>query len=175
MTAGLHSCHDRCSRPACVMRRERDEARAQVKAWQDEELSRRRERDEARAEVDHMRQGYDRVRADRDYHCDRAIAAVAERDALAAQLAALREAAGPHAASEYASDAETRVLRIVLADAEDAAEAYTRRVRAEALREAAACLREHAEAMASGDRRAGVFTAVGMIGARADEIERGGR
>ena len=42
-----------------------------------------RERDEARAELDHMRQGYDRVRADRDYHCDRAIAAVAERDALA--------------------------------------------------------------------------------------------
>lgn len=26
----IHSCHDACSRPACVMRRERDEARAAV-------------------------------------------------------------------------------------------------------------------------------------------------
>ena len=40
--------HDR---EAATLRRERDEARAQVKAWQDEELSRRRERDEARAVV----------------------------------------------------------------------------------------------------------------------------
>jgi len=34
---------------------ERDEARAQVKAWQAEELSRRTERDEARAEVERLR------------------------------------------------------------------------------------------------------------------------
>jgi hypothetical protein len=57
-----------------------------------------------------------------------------ERDEAEAQLAALREAAGPHAASEYASDSETRVLRIALTDAAPAAEAHDRRVRAEALR-----------------------------------------
>jgi hypothetical protein len=35
--------------------RERDEARAQVKAWQAEELARRTERDEARVEVERLR------------------------------------------------------------------------------------------------------------------------
>ena len=35
--------------------RQRDEARAQVKAWQAEELARRTERDEARAEVERLR------------------------------------------------------------------------------------------------------------------------
>lgn len=64
-----------------------------------------------------------------------------ERDELAAQLAALREAAGPAAQAEYASDEETRTLRIALAASAPAVEAYTRRVQAEALESAATVFR----------------------------------
>lgn len=78
-------------------------------------------------------------------------ALIRERDEALAQLAALREA---------------REHEVVAA---------VREAVAGALREAAVCLREHAEAMAPGDRRAGVHMAVGMILARADEIERGDR
>lgn len=95
---------------------------------------------------------------------------------LEAQLAALREAAGPHAASEYASDAETRVLRIVLADTEDAAKAHDRRVRAEALREAAAALRKEAMRQPEdGEVAAGVMRAAGRLLEMAIEIEGGER
>lgn len=45
-----------------VVVRERDEARAQVKAWQAEELARRTERDTARAEVDRLRAEVERLR-----------------------------------------------------------------------------------------------------------------
>lgn len=101
-----------------------------------------------------------------------------DRDEARAQLAALRMAAdriATIAVIPYSDkgNAASAAYNDATRDTAAAAEAYTRRVRAEALREAAACLREHAEAMASGDRRAGVFTAVGMIGARADEIEEG--
>lgn len=43
--------------------RERDAARAQVKAWQAEELARRTERDEARADVGRLRSAYKRYGA----------------------------------------------------------------------------------------------------------------
>jgi len=112
----------------------------------------------------------------------RAETAEAERDTLAAALAeviaslpATFRADGSIAAVDREWLTRKEVRRIVAALPTDLAAEHDRRVRAEALWEAAACLREHAEAMASGDRRAGVFTAVGMIGARADEIERGGR
>ena len=29
----IHSCHDHCQRPECVLRRERDEARAEAEKW----------------------------------------------------------------------------------------------------------------------------------------------
>lgn len=48
-----------------VVVRERDEARAQVKAWQAEELSRRTERDEARAEVEWLRKALRAIAAKR--------------------------------------------------------------------------------------------------------------
>lgn len=136
--------------------------------------------DEARSELDHMRQGYDRVRADRDYHCDRAIAAVAERDALAAQLAALREAArlcadafDDIAVPRSECAARNRALRATLTDTEAAAEAHDRRVRAEALREAAADLRDR-QSLMTGWAECRADSARWLVG-RAGEIERGAR
>jgi deoxyribodipyrimidine photolyase len=52
----IHSCHDQCQRPMCVLRRERDEARHEIKGWRNKwecavEMAARAEveRDEARA------------------------------------------------------------------------------------------------------------------------------
>jgi hypothetical protein len=51
----IHTCHDQCQRPMCVLRRERDEAKANLKitqeAWVKAKVDRvesTRERDEAR-------------------------------------------------------------------------------------------------------------------------------
>lgn len=162
-------------RAEAVMR-ERDEARAQVKAWQDEELSRRRERDEARAVVaarwalareveellgiaagpagdDRLREGVEAVRRLRS-----------ERDEARAQLAAVREAVRevldePHA---YVGGRERALLDAALSDTAAAAKAYTRRVRAEALRLAA-------------DRFSAQPVTAGLLREWADEIERGER
>lgn len=110
----------------------------------------------------HIARVREEARAERDE-------ATARAERAEAALAALRKAAGPHAAAEYASDSETRALRIALADAEDAAEAHDRRVRAEALREAAACTVDGLRLWgrkAQGD-------ASEWLRARADEIEEG--
>jgi hypothetical protein len=32
--AAIHSCHDQCQRPMCVLRRERDKARDELQHWQ---------------------------------------------------------------------------------------------------------------------------------------------
>jgi len=32
--SALHSCQDQCQRPMCVLRRERDEARDELRQWQ---------------------------------------------------------------------------------------------------------------------------------------------
>jgi len=63
--AAIHTCHDQCQRPMCVLRRERDEARADAAKIADklsglelrstEELARlEQERNEARAVADEL-------------------------------------------------------------------------------------------------------------------------
>lgn len=150
--------------------RERVSLRAKLAATE-------QERDEARAlfreaETKRSRAVVECALATEERDAERARADALERDALAGQLAALREAAMPHAQAEYASDAETRTLRIVLADTAAAAEAHDREVRAMALEDAAA----QAVALADGARasRAVVWLACEqMLRTRASEI-RGG-
>jgi hypothetical protein len=74
--SSIHTCHDQCQRPMCVLRRERDEARERervaIASWDEERqralregervLEARRERDEARAELD--------ARREAGHHCD---------------------------------------------------------------------------------------------------------
>lgn len=73
MAATIHTCHDECKRPMCVLRRERDEAlelvselKRKISDYCDEQLrlvfeNRRlhQERDEARREVDRYREEKD--------------------------------------------------------------------------------------------------------------------
>jgi uncharacterized coiled-coil DUF342 family protein len=55
----IHTCHDQCKRPMCVLRRERDEARHEIEGWRNKwecavDMAARAEveRDEARAQRD---------------------------------------------------------------------------------------------------------------------------
>jgi deoxyribodipyrimidine photolyase len=52
----IHTCHDQCKRPMCILRRERDDARHEIEGWRNKwecavEMAARAEieRDEARA------------------------------------------------------------------------------------------------------------------------------
>lgn len=161
-----------------------------------------RERIEAplRAEIERLtteRIGERVAAAEAEHESLRALAAAeAERDTLAAALAEVREtlsgrvgdlaarlvAPGPKAAHVSASECHEisdaiEAARAALAalPADIAADAF-RRMRAEALRDAASCLRDHVEAMTPGDLRSGVDLAADMVAARARAAdERGGR
>lgn len=79
-----------------AMVRERDEARAQVKAWQAEELSRRTERDTARAEVERLRKHFEAASPEHnlpallDLYDARRTTAEDERDEARAEVERLR-------------------------------------------------------------------------------------
>lgn len=172
------------------LERERDDAIARAEVAEDERDEARQLRDEAARDAAAERDEIQRMLSvascevgdDRGMETEcpvdaiRAVvrSAVCERDELAAQLAALREAAGPAAQAEYATDEETRALRIALADTAAAVEAYTRRVQAEALESAADSVCDH-EQLAEGRTLAAERTSLQRwLRARAAEI-RGGR
>lgn len=89
---GIHSCHEQCQRPACVMRRERDEARAEVtRARSAEEVAIAR----AAASEEHAeewRRALGVARLDLQRAIDDADRLTRERDEARAQLRDLRDA-----------------------------------------------------------------------------------
>jgi len=199
----IHSCHAGCSRPMCVLRRERDTLRAEVERLTAERDTREAERDEARVIAEQEREiAHETLRkgmaAAQERH-NRMRAVEAERDTLAAALVEVKEAAewvcdtllsGDTGCIDGAIRNAAECRRLLAALPADLAVEHGRRVEARALRAAAddcedSALGAERNAMQSADAGddpsfwRGVANArrwmAARLRARADEIERGAR